>query len=586
MLDIDGAMCFEPDKVANHINEFYTTIASRRVDKLLPSTNKYGTDSKLFRDYYKKLGVSPNSLILTPVTREFVFKELDNLDVNKSTGPDGIPARFLKDGASIIADPITNIVNFSILSNVVPDDMKIARVRPLFKKNSRTDVGNYRPVSILNITSKILERAVHVQVESYLQENNLLYKYQSGFRKSHSTDTSLIHLTDHIRTEIFKGNYTGMVLLDLQKAFDTVNHNILCQKLTAMGIGSSAWFRSYLSNRRQTVSVNDVESGPLKISCGVPQGSILGPLLFLCYINDMPISVNCKLSLYADDSALLVSGKNATEIASALSSNLGSSREWLIDNKLSLHLGKTECILFGTKQKLNRISDFEVKCNNVVVESSKSVKYLGVYLNNVLSGDEIAQNVIKKTSARLKFFYRHRHSLNEKSRKTLCSALIQCHFDYACSSWYSALSQALKNKLQIMQNKVVRFVLNLDPRSHIGQRELDQLKMLYVKDRVIQLKMNHVFNISNGLSNSYLGSNFNHFSSIHHYNTRNSELNFILPKAKSQACKTFYFTAIQDWNSLSTDIKSIRNKQSFKSAIRSYLSLSNMKKEDKQNILV
>ena len=199
---------------------------------------------------------------------------------------------------------------------------------------------------------------------------------------------------------------------------------------------------------------------------------------------------------------------------------------------------------------------------------------------------KLLKMLLKKTSARLKFFYRHRHSLNEKSRKTLCSALIQCHFDYACSSWYSALSQALKNKLQIMQNKVVRFVLNLDPRSHIGQRELDQLKMLYVKDRVIQLKMNHVFNISNGFSNSYLGSNFNHFSSIHHYNTRNSELNFILPKAKSQACNTFYFTAIQDWNSLSTDIKSIRNKQSFKSAIRSHLSLSNMKKEDKQNILV
>ena len=147
------------------------------------------------------------------------------------------------------------------------------------------------------------------------------------------------------------GNYTGLVLLDLQKAFDTVDHVILCKKLEAMGIASVDWFRSYLSNRTQLVSVNQVESDPLNVTCGVPQGSILGPLLFLCYVNDMASSVDCKLLLYADDSALIVSGKDTDFIANKLSHELESCRQWLVDNKLSLHLGKTECILFGSKKK-------------------------------------------------------------------------------------------------------------------------------------------------------------------------------------------------------------------------------------------
>ena len=243
-------------------------------------------------------------------------------------------------------------INLSISTNTVPDDLKFARVRPLHKKNSRAEVGNYRPVSILSITSKILERAVYIQLETYLRENDLLYNYQSGFRQSCSTDTCLIHLTDYIREQTSMGNYTGMVLLDLQKAFDTVNHEILCRKLSIMGIGSTAWFQSYLCNRQQVVYVNDVESDPLKVSCGVPQGSILGPLLFLCYVNDMSVSVNCKLLLYADDSALLVPGKNPTEIGRILSKELESCSQWLCDNKFSLHLGKTERILFGSKRKL------------------------------------------------------------------------------------------------------------------------------------------------------------------------------------------------------------------------------------------
>lgn len=286
----------------------------------------------------------------------------------------------------------------------------------------------------------------------------------------------------------------------------------------------------------------------------------------------MPISVKCNLLLYADDSALFISGKDPIVIAKVLSEELESCRQWLINNKLSLHLGKTESIIFGSMRKLNNIKKFDVTCNGETISPVKSVKYLGVTLDDSLSGESIANSIISKTGARIKFLYRQAHFLNLKSRKTLCSALIQCYFDYCCSSWYSGLSQKMKNRLQVMQNKVGRFILNLEPRSHIGQPELDRVGLLKVAYRVKQLKLNHVFNIFHGSAPDYLCTHFTKTSDFHKYNTRDSKYNFVVPRAQGQACNTFYKTAIQEWNSLPTNIRSVNNKIQFKSATKKHLS--------------
>ena len=200
----------------------------------------------------------------------------------------------------------------------------------------------------------------------------------------------MIHLTDYIQNQVSKkGNYTGLILLDLQKAFDTVDHDILCRKIGAMGIDSVGWFRSYLSGRKQIVHVNKVDSDPLQTSCGVPQGSILGPLLFLCYVNDIVPSVDCKLLLYADDSALLVSDKYPQCVADKLSKELESYRQWLVDNK-------TECVLFGSKNKLKKVNTFLVTYDGNEIKPSNSAKYLGITLDESLSGETIACDILKK----------------------------------------------------------------------------------------------------------------------------------------------------------------------------------------------
>ena len=294
--------------------------------------------------------------------------------LKKATGLDGIPARFVMDSASIIACPLRHVINLSLIQCIVPDDLESARVVPIFKKNDKTEVGNHRPVSILSITSKVFERVVYDQLETNLDERKLLYDLQSGFRPKYSTDTCLIHQTDFIKFQMDKGNAVGMVLLDLQKAFNTVDHSILLAKLEAIGLSNDIvkWFQSYLSGRQQLVDVAGTFSSCENITCGVPQGSILGPLLFLIYVNDMSGVIGNKLLLYADDSAILVADDIST-VKNALQTDFQIVSEWLIDNKLSLHLGKTESILFGSKSRLRSRSNLNIECKGSKIEHKDKI---------------------------------------------------------------------------------------------------------------------------------------------------------------------------------------------------------------------
>ena len=573
VLNIENKKCYDPFRVVKEINNFFLTVAANLVSKI-PLVNKiYDVGSNYFLDYYKSKGVNAKSFKLTKVSEEFIFNQLKNINPSKSTGIDGIRPIFLKDSADFLKEVVLHIINLSIETDTVPNLFKYAIVKPIHKKDSRLEVENYRPISILCILSKILERAVYNQVDQYLKDNKLIYEFQSGFRGSYSTDTSLINLIDHIKMLNSQNMYVGMVLLDLQKAFDTVDHDILCKKLEIMGLDITNWLKSYLNQRKQIVEANGIKSEVGIVTCGVPQGSILGPLLFLCYVNDMTISVKCKLLLYADDSALIVSGNDPKIIAETLSRELESCKQWLFDNKLSLHLGKTEAILFGSKQKLNKVKCFDVKCGDKSIKVVNTVKYLGIQIDNDLSCTNLVANIVNKCNTRLKFLYRHREMLSYKSRKTLCNALIQCHFDYACSSWYPGIGKTLKNKLQVAQNKMMRFMLNLGNREHIGKKEFNIIGILDVSSRVSQLKLGHAFKINKKTSPEYLNFHFQKLNEIEgRIATRAKAYNFHVPKISPN---TFAYTTIKDWNNLPNDIKSINNFKYFKEKVVKHLGEKN-----------
>ena len=288
-----------------------------------------------------------------------------------------------------------------------------------------------------------------------------------------------------------------------------------------MGVGSIDWFRSYLSERQQCVQVGDTCSSFLNVSCGVPQGSILGPTLFLCYINDMAMVLKCKLALSADNYALIASVPDPKEVA-----QLSSCQSWLVDNRLSLHMGKTESILFGTSRRLKG-AVFEVLCGDTTVKRVTSVKYLGVILDQFLNFREHATETLKKANGKLRFLYRCASSLSSRYRRLLCSALVSSGVEYCCSAWFPSLLEEFKGALGVLQRKMVRFVGDMGPREHVADGDVWALGWMPFSKRVEFFRGMHVFKVKKLLAPTYISSHFKLVSSVHSYGLRQCNTNWL-----------------------------------------------------------
>ena len=301
----------------------------------------------------------------------------------------------------------------------------------------------------------------------------------------------------------------------------------------------------------------------------------------------MPAVIKNKLLLYADDSAILVSAKNKKDIECLLSEDLHIVSEWLISNKLSLHLGKTESILFGSKQRLKSQSQLNIKYNEHSIESKTSVKYLGATLDQSLSFETMARSVIQKSNARLNCLYRKSQYLTQHTKTLLIVSLIQCHFDYASSAWFPGLTRELKHKLQVTQNKLIRFIFNLNPRSHIDKEHFVRLNWLPVASRVNQIILCHVFKMNSNISPAYMKENFTAVNSVHQYPTRFSvnvsstlgnkdyrysdSKRFAIPKVKGFGKHSFAYNGCTLWNSLPQNIRDATNISSFKNKAKEHL---------------
>ena len=568
-LEKGGSLSFDSKTNAEIFKDFYSNLASDLLKKLPSSPNKFGKET--VKKYYKNISLDGKSFSFRPTTPASVLKLLQEINPAKSAGIDNMAGKFLKEGASVLASPITDLCNLSILLSSFPDDCKIAKLKPLDKKEAKTKPKNYRPISLLPLISKVIEKVILNQTQNFLDTNTILYSYQSGFRKHYSTDNCLSYLTDKVRTGFEKGLLTGMVLIDLQKAFDTIDHGILLDKMNCLGFSNSTveWFNSYLTNRSFIVNVGKEYSSPGRLSCGVPQGSILGPLLFLLYVNDMPQAVNSELLLYADDTCLIYMGKDTKTIEEQLNRDFNSLCEWFIDNKLSIHFGeeKTKSILFGTKGHLKNQKDLNIKYGDIKIKQHSKVTYLECVLDNDLSGESMATKVLGLINGRLKFLYRKQRFLTYPLRRLLCNALIQPHYDYACSAWYPSRSKRLLKKIQISQNKCIRYCLKLDNRSHVGIAEFKKLNWLPTKERVYQCICVNIFKFFNDMSPEYTSEIFR--PSYRRHNTRASSLMLDVPFRKyCSGQKTVSYLGPRTWNTLPAQIKLCRNVKTFKHDIK------------------
>ena len=349
-IELEGKNTVDGSEISEAFNDYFINIgpklAAESTSNSSNNVHKYLKTDKLNYTFFSFENVLVDNVLLT----------LRHLQTSKSTGLDNISAKMLKIAANIIAPSLTYIFNLSLSTGIFIDDWKNARVNPIYKEGSRRNMGNYRPISILPILSKVFEKEVFRQIYQYFNVNLLLSKFQSGFRPDYSTLSALIQMCDNWFENMDNGKLTGVVFLDIRKAFDSIDHEILLEKLKFYGITGVEhdWFESYLTSRNQQTFVNGFLSTKKEIICGIPQGSILGPLLFLIYINDLP---NCLEStipcLYADDTQIFTSSHDTEDLIDKLNSDLVNVMDWLTVNKLQSHAKKTKFMLIGSAHNLS-----------------------------------------------------------------------------------------------------------------------------------------------------------------------------------------------------------------------------------------
>ncbi len=327
-----------------------------------------------------------------------------NISDAKATGKDGIPIRFLKMTKQISAEILCHIINRSILTCTVPLEWKFAVITPLFKEGDRTLANNCRLISILPAVSKIRERIIHGQLYTHISANNFLSLAQFGFRKHHSTATCILALLDKLYLNMNNTKLSGVVFLDLKKAFDTVDHVILLKKLRKSNLDDASvnWFRNYLSDRYQCVKCQSVKSEKKLITTGVPQGSILGPLLFILYLNDLTEFIqDCSVSLYTNDTALCYSSDSYIELMLTLKLELCMVNEWLVVNKLTLNTSKTNYVIFGKPHQLADTPQFNLTIDDKPICRVSEMKYLRVTLDQNLNFNKHVKIVHAKSINKL-----------------------------------------------------------------------------------------------------------------------------------------------------------------------------------------
>ncbi len=536
---------------ANQFNDYFTSIGTTLADKF---DNDLTGNINSSENDCSNLNSTFNFDIVTP---EFIFDEICNFANNKSSGLDGINVKLLKLAAPIICNSLAYICNLSLCTSVFPSDWKQAKVTPVFKEGDKSDVSNYRPISVLSIVSKILERAVHNQLYTYLTNCNILNQYQSGFRSNHSTATTLLDVSDYILNNMNDGKVTAAVFLDLKKAFDTVNHEILLSKLYSYGVRGNtlSWFRSYLDKRSQVVNINSTLSDCKGINVGIPQGSILGPLLFIIYVNSLPNSVTSKVVMYADDTTLLCSSDDPVSLQSELDDNLCRIADWFNTNKLTLNIKKTKFMIFGSNHTVQNFDQIHLRYNNVDVEKVDSFKYLGVTFDSKMSWTCHVDHICKTVSKRIGVIRKVKYYLPPCTLKLLANSLVMPHFDY-CSSVWSNCNADLLNSLQVHHNRLARVLTGADIRTHIDDL-MNSLNWIRLNERWNSQLLILLFKCLKETAPMYLSSQFNFTQSIHSHGTRSQTFNaLVIPSWKAVSGKrTFHYRAVKLWNDLPNDVR-------------------------------
>jgi hypothetical protein len=449
-LNSNGKLVTDQKTVSKLFNNYFVNVADNLAKKIPKPNTKY-------QDYLK----NPNehSIYLQETTPDEVGKLVTKLDSKKSADIYGISGKMIKEGGFVMVEIITLLFNMSISQGKFPDALKNAKVVPVHKGDSRLEMSNYRPISLLPTLSKIFEKLMYARLIDFLSKHSILYENQFGFQTNMSTEFAVNKLLNYIVETLEKSEIGMCIFLDFAKAFDTVNHEILIQKLEYYGIRGIAldWMKSYLTNRMQCTEVGDTQSELELVKCGVPQGSVLGPLLFLLYINDIVKSSNIfKFTLFADDTSLYYSCKNTTNLERVINTELSKISEWLAANRLSLNVGKSK-LLFYTNKNRDILKNIVIKINNEQLKEVDHAKYLGVIMDNKLNWNVHISNIKMRLSKGISMLAKIRHYIPESALRSLYFTFVNSHIDYNLINWGTASPTSLET-LSSKTRKAIRII--------------------------------------------------------------------------------------------------------------------------------
>lgn len=510
----------------------------------------------------------------TPVSEEEVLHQLMNIEASKAAGSDGIPACLLKALSTDLCPSLTTLLNTILSTGDIPQDFKLAHITPVHKKGDPAAAGNYRPISLLPIISKVMERLVLRQLNAFIEnypENEILPQNQFAYRPGHSTEDALTVAVDHWSRALDQGQHVGACFVDMSKAFDRVGHVKLLLELQSCGIGGTVlhWFMNYLDGRKQAVKIGQKLADTISCTRGVPQGSVLGPILYSIYVRDVPkVLPEVTTIQYADDICFFVIGKDTIRMSSILSTSLCSLNEFLESRSLLLNATKTQVMLMTARTESAKL---QVCLNDQPIEQASVVKYLGLHIDSSLTFGNHVEMLVKKTAGLIFALRRHRRKLDIRSRRMYYLTLIQSHFEYASNAFSCLLSASHMNMLEVAANNAIRAIFGSPHWAHVSP--------LYARLCIAPLPVRYLlkcyiagYKCANDLSPIMLTDRFQLNVRDINPTRQTTFVTFRLPPVrKTIGYRSFSYICADRFNGLPADLRSATDLLQFVSSIKSFI---------------
>ena len=517
------------------------------------------------QNYLDKIQINPECMFFEPASLQEVFNIIHSLKPKNSSGYDDISNKFLKELHPVILQPLTEVINRSLQEGIFPDDMKRSDTIPLYKTKEKYYTTNYRPISLLLMLSKILEKVVYKRTVKFLDKNGIIYNSQYGFREKHSCIDAVMELTKEILKSKENNLHTASVFLDLSKAFDTLDPKILIKKLEKYGLRGVVlnWFESYLTNRQLRVKCEVAKetktqySNLYDVEYGAPQGSCLGPLLFLLFTNDLYLNIeHCSAILFADDTTLYKSHRNIRYLKWCIEEDLRTMSDWFKANKLTLNLEKTEYIFFCARPIKVKPT---LEIDNVTLLSVESVKFLGLWLDQNLNWNIHVNKLITRLKRNMHLLRTPKHLFNKKTLKLIYHAHIQSHIDYGLILWGSMTTQNNLLRVQSVQNKCVEII----SRNKSTELNYKKLKILKIKELIKLQEIKVGYRLINKMLPNKISqqlqsdSKRKSLTKTHTYNTRGKKIPNLPKVSKSNYINSYLYQSIKQFMLLPLTLQSM-----------------------------